>query len=46
MADQIVFVFSRAIEVVFFSGLCGCALLVAVSWISIFRDGFTRDDEE
>jgi hypothetical protein len=43
MVDRIVVVFFRVIEYVFFTGLFGCAVVVAVSWVSIFRDGFTRD---
>jgi hypothetical protein len=25
----------------FFTGLIGCALVVAVSWVSIFKEGFS-----
>jgi hypothetical protein len=46
MMDRIIFVLSRVIEIAFFTGLFGCALVVTVSWVSIFRDGFTRDDQE
>jgi hypothetical protein len=31
------------LEVIFFTGLTGCALVVVISWISIFRSGFTRE---
>jgi len=34
----------RALDLVFFSGLIGCALVVIFSWISIFRDGFSKKD--
>jgi hypothetical protein len=31
----------RVIEVLFFTGLVGCATVIVISWISIFRDGFS-----
>jgi hypothetical protein len=34
----------RAIEIFFFTGLIGCAVVVAISWVSIFRTGFSKDD--
>ena len=34
----------RALEIAFFTGLIGCAFVVIFSWISIFRDGFTKKD--
>lgn len=33
----------HVVEVVFFTGLIGCALVVSFSWISIFGEGFTSD---
>jgi hypothetical protein len=33
------------LEVMFFTGLVGCALVVVVSWISIFKSGFSDADE-
>jgi hypothetical protein len=30
--------------VIFFTGLIGCALMIIVSWIEIFSDGFTDDE--
>jgi hypothetical protein len=35
----------RTLEVMFFTGLAGCTLVVVISWISIFRSGFSHDDE-
>jgi hypothetical protein len=46
MLDRVIFFVGRVIEIVFFTGLCGCAVVITVSWVSIFRDGFTRDREE
>jgi len=33
-----------AIEILFFAGLAGCALVVLISWITIFKTGFRRGD--
>ena len=33
------------LEVVFFTGLTGCATVVVISWVSIFKSGFSRDVE-
>jgi len=32
---------TRVIEIMFFTGIVGCALVVVISWISIFKDGFS-----
>jgi hypothetical protein len=34
----------RALEVLFFTGLIGCSLVVVISWISIFKSGFSPDE--
>jgi hypothetical protein len=34
---------TRALGIAFFIGLIGCAIVVILSWISIFKDGFSRD---
>jgi len=31
----------RFIEILFFTGLIGCTLVVVISWISIFKEGFS-----
>ena len=31
----------RLVEIMFFSGLIGCTLVVLISWISIFKEGFS-----
>ena len=31
----------RLIEILFFAGLIGCTMVVLISWISIFREGFS-----
>lgn len=32
------------LECMFFAGLIGCALVVFISWISIFKEGFSDKD--
>jgi hypothetical protein len=31
----------RIVEILFFTGLIGCAVVVVVSWVSIFKEGFS-----
>ena len=31
----------RIVEILFFTGLVGCAAVVVVSWVKIFREGFS-----
>lgn len=31
------------LEGLFFTGLAGCVLVVIISWISIFKTGFSKD---
>ena len=33
----------HVLVVMFFIGLAGCALVIVISWIEIFNDGFTND---
>jgi len=35
----------HVLEVMFFTGIAGCALVVVTSWISIFKSGFSDKDE-
>ena len=32
----------RLVEVMFFTGLIGCASVVVISWVSIFKEGFSN----
>ena len=41
MAHSIMLLAARLVVVMFFVGLTGCASVVVISWISIFRDGFS-----
>lgn len=45
MAFRIELFFVRLVEVLFFIGLGGCAIVVALSWISIFKSGFSDAEE-
>jgi len=35
----------RVLEALFFTGFVGCTLVVIISWVSIFKNGFSREDE-
>jgi hypothetical protein len=35
---------ARILEVMFFAGLVGCAAVVVISWVSIFKEGFSNED--
>lgn len=41
----ILIVGARILEVMFFTGLVGCAAVVSISWVSIFKTGFTAGEE-
>jgi hypothetical protein len=32
------------LDAMFFTGLIGCATAIVISWVSIFRDGFSGRD--
>ena len=44
MHDKLIPMGFRVLEVMFFCGLIGCAGVVVVSWISIFKSGFSDRD--
>ena len=44
MGFQIAVWFMKLIEILFFAGLIGCAVTVLISWVSIFKEGFSNDD--
>lgn len=41
MAHVLMILAERVVTVMFFTGLAGCASVVIISWISIFKDGFS-----
>ena len=46
MADKLILITARILEVMFFTGLVGCSIMIIVSWIEIFSEGFAPDDRE
>ena len=44
MADGIYEFAAHVLEVIFFTGLIGCVLMIIVSWVDICSDGFTDDE--
>jgi hypothetical protein len=49
MAHSLFLFAERVVTIMLFTGLAGCSSVVVVSWISIFKDGFSdlknRDGE-
>ena len=45
MAHSILILATKIVEVLFFVGIVGCLLVVTISWISIFKEGFSKTDE-
>jgi len=37
---------TKVVEVLFFVGISGCVLVVAISWVSIFKEGFKNSDDQ
>jgi hypothetical protein len=44
MGFKLAFLAIRAVEVMFFAGLAGCAVVVILSWISVGRDSFSKKE--
>jgi hypothetical protein len=44
MTHKLVLWCMRAVEIMFFTGLIGCAVVVLISWVSIFRSGFSKEN--
>jgi hypothetical protein len=40
---RIEIIIMKIIEAAFFAGLIGCAIVVIISWVSILKEGFTKD---
>jgi len=41
MSNSLMLLAMRLVEIMFFVGLGGCAFVVVISWISIFKEGFS-----
>ena len=35
----------RIVEILFFTGIIGCAAVVLISWVSIFKEGFSNSKD-
>lgn len=44
MHDKLILWGFKILEVMFFAGLIGCTGVVIVSWVSIFKSGFSDRD--
>jgi hypothetical protein len=44
MAERIIQFAAHVLEVMFFTGLIGCVLMIIASWVDICADGFTDDE--
>jgi len=36
---------TKIVQVMFFVGIVGCVLVVTISWVSIFKEGFRNSDD-
>ena len=45
MNPTVLIVGARILEGMFFTGLVGCVVMVSISWVSIFRTGFSTKDD-
>ena len=45
MLHSLLLLAAKIVEVLFFVGLVGCVLVVTISWISIFKEGFSNSDD-
>jgi hypothetical protein len=46
MSHSLMVLATQIVEWMFFVGLIGCVLVVTISWISIFREGFSHTDDQ
>ena len=42
MANSLMVLATRIVETIFFTGLIGCVFVVIISWVSIFKEGFSK----
>jgi hypothetical protein len=42
MANSLMVLATRIVEALFFTGLIGCVFVVIISWVSIFKEGFSK----
>jgi hypothetical protein len=44
VADKLIFLAFRILEIMFFTGAVGCVLAIIVAWIEIVSEAVTPDD--
>jgi len=42
MLHKLMLWFFYALDAMFFTGLAGCVLVVIISWVTIFKSGFSQ----
>lgn len=45
MLHSVLVLATKVVEIMFFAGIVGCVLVVTISWVSIFREGFKNSDD-
>lgn len=45
MLHSLLVLATKIVEVMFFVGIVGCVLVVTISWVSIFKEGFRTSDD-
>ena len=46
MLHSLLVLATKIVEVMFFVGIVGCVLVVTISWVSIFKEGFRTSDDQ
>jgi hypothetical protein len=46
MSHSLMVLATKIVEWMFFVGLVGCVLVVTISWVSIFKEGFSQADDQ
>lgn len=46
MLHSLLVLATKIVEVLFFVGIVGCVLVVTISWVSIFKEGFKNSDDQ
>ncbi len=45
MVHSLLVLATKIVEILFFVGIVGCVLVVTISWVSIFKEGFKTSDD-
>ena len=46
MLHSLLVLATKVVEILFIVGISGCVLVVAISWVSIFKEGFKSSDDQ